>query len=125
MDESTLVMIFDKENIHITALNKGAIFHKFKAFEKNWKAKYYSQIKYDDMDSITNFIKAMTNSIGGFDLVLCSINNEEKKEEFENKFKQIKDFVTENIEDRIRLFVYYEDKFIVDMIKYIETFSDE
>ena len=125
LDESTLVMIFDSENIHITALNKGAIFHKFKAFEKNWKAKYYSQIKYDDMDSITNFIKAMTNSIGGFDLVLCSINNEEKKEEFENKFKQIKDFVTENIEERIRLFVYYEDKFIVDMIKYIETFSDE
>jgi hypothetical protein len=125
LDESTLVMIFDKENIHITALNKGAIFHKFKAFEKNWNAKYYSLIKYDDMESINNFIQAMSGSTGGLDLVLCSINNEEKKEEFENKFKQIKEFIEENVEERIRLFVYYEDMFIVDILKYIETFSDE
>ena len=125
LHESTLVLIFDSETIHITALNKGTIFHKFRTLEKNWRAKYYSQIKYDDIKSICNFIKAMSGSFEGFDLVLCSINNEEKKEEFENKFKEIKQFTDEKIEEQIRTFIYYEDKFIVDILKYIETFTDE
>ena len=125
LDESTLVMIFNPDTIHITAINKGTIFHKFKTLEKNWKAKYYSQIKFDDIKSICNFIKAMAGSFRGFDLVLCSINSEEKKEEFENKFKEIKQFVDEKIQEQIRTFIYYEDKFIVDIFKYIETFSDE
>ena len=125
LKNSTLVMIFDKESIHITAMNKGTIFNKYKTLEKNWKAKYYSQMKYDDMKSICNFIKALSNSFKGFDLVLCSINNGEKNEEYENKFKQIKQFVDEKLEEQIRVFVYYEDKFIVDMLKYIEMFLDE
>ena len=125
LDESTLVMIFDSQMIHITALNKGIIFHKFKTLEKNWKGKYYSTIKFDDMKSICNFIKAMAGGLGGFDLVLCSINNEEKKEEFENKFKEIKQFTDGKIAEQIRVFIYYEDKFIVDILKYIETFADE
>ena len=125
LDESTLVMIFDSQMIHITAMNKGIIFHKFKTLEKNWKVKYYSTIKFDDMKSICNFIKAMAGSLGGFDLVLCSINNEEKKEEFENKFKEIKQFTDGKVAEQIRVFIYYEDKFIVDILKYIETFADE
>ena len=125
LNESTLVMIFDSEMIHITSMNKGTIFHKFKTLEKNWKGKYYSAIKYDDMKSIYNFIKAMAESFDGFDLVLCSINNEEKKEEVENKFKEIKQFTDGKIVEQIRVFIYYEDKFIVDILKYIETFSDE
>ena len=125
LDESTLVMIFDSKMIHITAMNKGIIFHKFKTLEKNWKGKYYSTIKFDDMKSICNFIKAMAGSLGGFDLVLCSINNEEKKEEFENKFKEIKQFTDGKVAEQIRVFIYYEDKFIVDILKYIETFADE
>jgi hypothetical protein len=117
LDESTLVMIFDSQMIHITAMNKGIIFHKFKTLEKNWKGKYYSTIKFDDMKSICNFIKAMAGSLGGFDLVLCSINNEEKKEEFENKFKEIKQFTDGKVAEQIRVFIYYEDKFIVDILK--------
>ena len=125
LDDSTLVMIFDKDTIHITAMKKGAIFHKFKTLEKNWKSKYYSQIKCDDMKTINNFIKALSNSFGGFDLALCCINNEEKKEEYENKIKQIKEFIDEKIQERVRIFAYYEEKFIVDMLKYIQMFSDE
>ena len=125
LDDSTLVMIFDKDTIHITAMKKGAIFHKFKTLEKNWKSKYYSQIKCDDMKTINNFIKALSNSFGGFDLALCFINNEEKKEEYENKIKQIKEFIDEKIQERVRIFAYYEEKFIVDMLKYIKMFSDE
>jgi len=125
LDNSALVMIFDKDTIHITSMNQNVIFNQFKTWEKNLKVKYYSQIKYDEIKTIFNFIKALAESFEGFDLVLCSMNNEEKKEEMENKFKQIKQFTDEKVEEGIRLFVYDEDKFIVDMLKYIEMFSDE
>ena len=125
LDNSALVMIFDKDTIHITSMNQNVIFNKFKIWEKNLKVKYYSQIKCDEIKTIFNFIKALAESFEGFDLVLCSMNNEEKKEEMENKFKQIKQFIDEKVEEGIRLFVYDEDKFIVDMLKYIEMFSDE
>jgi len=125
LDNSALVMIFDKDTIHITSMNQNVIFNQFKTWEKNLKVKYYSQIKFDEIKTIFNFIKALAESFEGFDLVLCSMNNEEKKEEIENKFKQIKQFTDEKVEEGIRLFVYDEDKFIVDMLKYIEMFSDE
>ena len=125
LDNSALVMIFDKDIIHITSMHQNVIFNKFKIWEKNMKVKYYSKIKCDEIKTIFNFIKALSESFDGFDLVLCSMNNEEKKEEMENKFKQIKQFTDENVEEGIRIFVYDEDKFIVDMFKYIEMFSDE
>ena len=37
----------------------------------------------------------------------------------------IKQFTDGKIVEQIRVFIYYEDKFIVDILKYIETFSDE
>ena len=125
MDNSTLVMIFDKNAIHITALNQNVIFNKFKTLEKKWKKKYYSEIKFDDIKTVNNFILAVVNTFEGLDLVLCNINNEENKEDIENKFKQIKQFIDEKLEEGIRTFIYDEDKLIAESLKYIGMFGDE
>ena len=125
IDDSTLVMIFDKNAIHITALNQNVIFNKFKILEKKWKKKYYSDIKFDDIKTVNNFILAVVDTFEGLDLVLCSINNEENKEDVDNKFKQIKQFIDEKIEDGIRTFIYDEEKLISETLKYIGMFGDE
>ena len=125
IDNSTLVMIFDKNAIHITALNQNIIFNKFKILEKKWKKKYYSDIKFDDIKTVNNFILAVVNTFEGLDLVLCNINNEENKEDIDNKFKQIKQFIDEKIDEGIRTFIYDEDKLIAESLKYIGMFGDE
>ena len=125
MDNSTLVMIFDKNTIHITALNQNVIFNKFKTLEKKWKKKYYSEIKFDDIKTVNNFVLAVVNTFEGLELVLCNINNEENKEDIENKFKQIKQFIDEKLEEGIRTFIYDEDKLIAESLKYIGMFGDE
>ena len=124
-DNSTLVMIFDKNAIHITGMDKNVIINKFKNLEKKWKTKYYSQIKFDDIKTVCNFIFAVVETFEGLDLVLCSINSEENKEDIENKFKQIKQFIDEKIEEGIRTFVYDEEKLIAETLKYIGMFGDE
>ena len=125
IENSTLVMIFDKNAIHITALNQNVIFNKFKTLEKKWKKKYYSEIKFNDIKTVNNFILAVVDTFEGLDLVLCNINNEENKEDIENKFKQIKQFIDEKIENGIRTFIYDEDKLIAETLKYIGMFGDE
>ena len=125
VESSTLVLIFEKEFLHITAMSEGAIYDKFKESEKNWKAKYYSKLKRDDFKSICNFISSLSDTFDGLDLVLCSYNNEEKKEETENMFKLIKKFVEEKIDEPINVYIYNEDNFIVHVLKYIEMFSNE
>ena len=125
VESSTLVMIFDKEAIHITALNEGAIYTKFKSLEKNWVDKYYSKIKADDFKSICNFISNLSDTFDGLDLVLCYINNEEKKEDLGNMFKLIKEYVEEKIDEQINVYIYNEENFITHILKYIGTFSEE
>ena len=125
VESSTLVLIFEKEFLHITAMSEGAIYDKFKEIEKNWKSKYFSKIKRDDFKSICHFISSLSDSFDGLDLVLCSFNNEEKKEETENMFKLIKGFVEEKIDEPINVYIYNEDNFIVHVLKYIEMFSNE
>ena len=125
VESSTLVMIFDKEAIHITALNEGAIYTKFKSLEKNWVDKYYSKIKADDFKSICNFISNLSDTFDGLDLVLCYMNNEEKKEDLGNMFKLIKEYVEEKIDEQINVYIYNEENFITHILKYIGTFSEE
>ena len=125
VESSTLVMIFEKDALHITSLNEGAINDKFKEIEKNWKSRYYSKIKMDDFKSICNFISSLSDTFDGLDLVLCHFNNEEKKEELDNMFKLIKGFVEEKIDEPINVYIYNEDNFIVHVLKYIEMFSEE
>ena len=125
VESSTLVMIFEKDALHITSLNEGAINDKFKEIEKNWKSRYYSKMKMDDFKSICNFISSLSDTFDGLDLVLCHFNNEEKKEELDNMFKLIKGFVEEKIDEPINVYIYNEDNFIVHVLKYIEMFSEE
>ena len=125
VESSTLVMIFNKDILNITALNEGAIYHNFKKLEKNWSDKYYSKIKMNDLKSICNFISSLSDSFDGLDLALCCINNDEKKEEIYNLFKQIKIFVEENIDEQINVYIYDENDFISDIIKYIGLFCDD
>ena len=125
VESSTLVMIFEKDALHITSLNEGAINDKFKEIEKNWKSRYYSKIKMDDFKSICNFISSLSDTFDGLDLVLCHYNNEEKREELDNMFKLIKGFVEEKIDEPINVYIYNEDNFIVHVLKYIEMFSEE
>ena len=125
VESSTLVMIFDKDALHITALNEGAIYTKFKSLEKNWVDKYYSKIKMDDFKSICNFISNLSDTFDGLDLVLCYINNEEKKEDLGNMFKLIKEFVEEKIDEQINVYIYNEENFITHILKYIGTFSED
>ena len=70
VESPTLVMIFDKDVLHITAMNEGGIYSKFKSLENSWKQKYYSKLKMDDFKSIVDFIAAVSDSFDGLDLVL-------------------------------------------------------
>ena len=125
VESSTLVMIFDRDCVHITAMNEGAIYTKFKSLEKNWSEKYYSKIKMDDYESICNFISNLSDTFDGLDLVLCYINNEEKKEDLGNMFKLIKEFVEENIDEPINVYIYNEENFVSHILKYICMFLED
>ena len=122
---STLVMIFDKDCLHITALNEGGIYSKFKSLENTWKHKYYSKLKMDDFKSISEFITALSDSFDGLDLVLCYMNNEEKKDDLLDLFNQIKEFTAKKIDEQINVYIYNEEDLIRKMLKYIGLFSEE
>ena len=124
VESSTLVLIFDKDDIHVTAMNEGAIFTKFKKLESDWNDKYYSKLKNDNYESIVNFIKGISDSFDGFDLVLGYINNEEKKDDLLAMFEMIKKYVSEKVEEPINVYIYKEEEFIVNLFKYISLFSD-
>ena len=119
-----LVIIFGHDDLYMTIMNEGAIYNKFKLLEKNWKDKYYSNLKIDDYQSICNFILALSDTLNEYDLVLCSINNDEKKEEMKNMYKLIKEFIEEKLDDQINLYIYDESNYIVNALKYIELFSE-
>ena len=119
-----LVIIFGHDDLYMTIMNEGAIYNKFKLLEKNWKDKYYSNLKINDYKSICNFILALSDTLNEYDLVLCSINNDEKKEEIKNMYKLIKEFIEEKLDDQINLYIYDESNYIVNALKYIELFSE-
>ena len=125
VESSTLVMIFDKDTLHVTAMNEGGIFTKFKALENNWKHKYYSKLKVDDYQNIVGFISKMSDHFDGLDLVLCYMDNEDKKDDLLDLFKQIQEYVTEKIDEPINVYIYQEEKFILKIFKYIGLFSNE
>ena len=124
VESSTLVMIFGHDGLNMTVMNEGAIFNKFKTLEKSWSEKYYSKLKMDDYKSICDFIMALSDTFDGLDLVLCCVNNDEKKEEIETMFKLIKEFVEEKIDEQISVFIYNENNYIVNVLKYIGMFSE-
>lgn len=99
VESSTLVLIFDKHSINVSALNEGAIYNKFNSLENGWKKKYYSRIKMDDFKSIVDFIAAISDSFDGLDLILCYMDNDEKKDELLDLFKQIKKYAEEKIDE--------------------------
>ena len=121
-ENSTLVMIFDKNYLHVTAMNEGGIFTKFKSLENNWNEKYYSKLKMDDFNSIVEFIGATSESFEGLDLVLCYMNNEDKKDELLELFKKIKENYDEKIDEEIKIHIYQEDDLIKKVFKYIDCF---
>ena len=121
-ENSTLVMIFDKNFLHITAMNEGGIFTKFKSLENNWNEKYYSKLKMDDFNSIVDFIGATSESFEGLELVLCYMNNEDKKDELLELFKKIKENFDEKIDEEIKIHIYQEDDLIKKVFKYIDCF---
>ena len=125
VESSTLALIFDKHSIHVSALNEGAIYNKFNSLENGWKKKYYSRIKMDDFKSIVDFIAAISDSFDGLDLILCYMDNDEKKDELLDLFKQIKKYAEEKIDEPINVYIYSEDNFISKIFKYIDLFSDE
>ena len=117
-ENSTLVLIFDKNSLHVTAMNEGGLFTKFKSLENNWNEKYYSKLKMDDLNSIVDFIGATSESFEGLDLVLCYMNNEDKKDELLELFKKIQ----ENFDEEIKIHIYPEDDLIKKVFKYIDCF---
>ena len=125
VESSTLVLLFDKYTVSASALNEGAIFNKFKSLEKSWRQKYYSNLKMNDFKSIVYFIKAVSDSFDGLDLVLCYMDNDDKKDDLINLFKQIKEFVQKKIYESINVYIYHEDNFIRKIFKYIGLFTDE
>ena len=125
VESSTLVMIFDKNTLHITAMNEGGIYTKFKSLENSWKNKYYSKLKMDDFKSLVDFISAISDSFDGLDLVLCYMNNDDKKDDLNALFNQIKEYTSEKIDEPINVYIYPEEELINKTIKYIGLFSDE
>ena len=122
---STLVMIFDKNDLHITAINEGDIFTKFKSLENKSKQKYYSKLKKDDFKSIADFITLINDSFSGMDLVLCYMNNDEKKDDLLALFKQIKEYAIDELDEEMNVYIYNEDDLVRKMIKYIWLFAEE
>ena len=122
---SNLVLIFDKYSLHVTAMKKGEIFTKFKSLEKKWSQKYYSKLKMDVFKSIVDFITAISESFESFDLILCYMDNEEKKNNLLDLFRQIKEYTYEKIDESINVYIYKEDNFIKKIFKYIMLFSTE
>ena len=125
VESSTLILIFDKFTVSASALNEGAIFNKFKSLEKSWRQKFYSNLKMNDFKSIVYFIKAVSDSFDGLDLVLCYMDNDDKKDDLLNLFKQIKEYVQKNIYESINVYIYHEDNFIRKIFKYIGLFINE
>lgn len=66
----------------------------------------------DNLKSITDFITAISESFEGFDLVLCYMDNEEKKNNLLDLFKQIKEYTAEKIDESTKVYIYNEDNFI-------------
>ena len=122
---STLVLIFDKYSLHLSALNDGVIFTTFNSLESSWDKKYYSKLKIDNLKSITDFISAISESFEGLDLVLCYMDNEEKKNNLLDLFKQIKEYIAEKIDESTKVYIYNEDNFVKKIFKYIGLFSNE
>ena len=125
VESSTLILLFDKYTVSASSLNEGAIYNKFKSLEKGWRQKYYSNLKMNDFKSIVYFIKAVSDSFDGLDLVLCYMDNDDKKDELLNLFQQIKEFVQKNICESINVYIYHEDNFIRKIFKYIGLFINE
>ena len=75
--------------------------------------------------SITDFITAISESFEGLDLVLCYMDNEEKKNNLLDLFKQIKEYTAEKIDESTKVYIYNEDNFIKKIFKYIGLFSNE
>ena len=125
VESSTLILLFDKYTVSASALNEGAIYNKFKSLEKGWRQKYYSNLKMNDFKSIVYFIEAVSDSFDGLDLVLCYMDNDDKKDELLNLFQQIKEFVQKNIYESINVYIYHEDNFIRKIFKYIGLFINE
>ena len=125
VESSTLIMIFDKNVLHVTAMNEGGIYTKFKSLENTWKHKYYTKLKMDDFKSIVDFISAVSDTFDGLDLVLTYINNDEKKDDLLALFKHIKEYTSEKIDEPINVYIYEEDELVRKIFKYIKLFSDE
>ena len=125
IENPTLVMIFDKNYVHVTAMNEDSIYYRFKSLESKWKDKYYSKLKNDDLKSITNLIADSFDSFNGIDLVLCSKKNEKKKDDMVELFKRIKEFAVEKLDEEMNVYIYEEGELIKKVIKYIWLFSEE
>ena len=122
---STLVLIFDKYSLHVAAMNDGAVYTKFNSLENSWDKKYYSKLKMDNFKSIADFITAISESFEGLDLVLIYMDNEEKKNNLLDLFRQIKEYTAEKIDESTKVYIYNEDNFVKKIFKYIGLFSNE
>jgi hypothetical protein len=125
VESSTLVMIFDKDKLHVTAMSEGGIFTKFKSLENGWKHKYYSKLKIDDFQNIVGFISKLSDYFDGLDLVLCYMNNDDKKEDLMTLFNLIEEYTKEKIDEPINVYIYQEEQLILKMLKYIGLFANE
>jgi hypothetical protein len=125
VESSTLIMIFDKDKLHVTAMSEGGIFTKFKSLENGWKHKYYSKLKIDDFQNIVGFISKLSDYFDGLDLVLCYMNNDDKKEDLMTLFNLIEEYTKEKIDEPINVYIYREEQLILKMLKYIGLFANE
>ena len=125
VDKTTLVMLFDKKSLHISAINNEKIYNKFESLEKEWSQNYYSQIKMNDFKSIADFITATFDSFQGFDLVLSYMNSEDKKDDLLSLFNQIKEYVNDKLDEEMNVYIYHEESLVRNVFKYINLFSYE
>ena len=53
------------------------------------------------------------------------MDNEDKKNNLVDLFRQIKEYTNEKIDKSINVYIYKEDNFIIKIFKYISLFSPE
>ena len=130
VESSTLLLLFDSENIYVSAFSEGTIFTKFKGLENNWDDKYYSKLKKGDYENIIHLIESINDSFDGLDLALCYMNNSndnERKDEKEcfEMFDKIKQHCIEKIDPPLNVYLYKESELISEVVNYIGLFYED
>ena len=119
IENSLLLINFDKYTSNVTIFNEGGIYNNLKGFPYN--NNNYEEIK----NNYISFIEKANNSFDGILLVITftDLDNNLKQLVF-GIINQIKETCTK-LDPPVKVYFYDDDKFISEVFKYIHIFYKE